>query len=126
MDAEERVALNTAHEEREKILRRQRSGSITTFLGTITLVGGFAAWAESSHREMSDDISTNKVDIQALATTAQVLVEGHKDLEAEARRVAIAQAQDDITFQQIANALNDIKTELRDINSRLRAQEMRQ
>lgn len=124
MDTEERVALNAAHEEREKILHRQRNGSIATLVGVITVAGSFAAWAESQHSDLNQVATDNRVDIQALATTAQSLVEGHKNLDAEVRRIAIAQAQDDITFQQITGTLNEIKAELRDMNTRLRAQEM--
>jgi hypothetical protein len=126
MDTEERVALKAAHEEREKILHRQRNGSIATFIGIMTLVGGFAAWADGKHGELGGAQTETKIDVQALATTAQALVEGHKNLDAEVRRIAIAQAQDDITFQQITGTLNEIKAELRDMNTRLRAQEMQQ
>ena len=124
MDTEERIALNAAHEEREKILHRQRNSSIATLVGVITIAGSFAAWAESQHSDLHEAVTDNRVDMQALATTAQALVEGHKNLDAEVRRIAIAQAQDDITFQQITGTLNEIKAELRDMNTRLRAQEM--
>ena len=124
MDTEERIALNAAHEEREKILHRQRNSSIATLVGVITVAGSFAAWAESQHSDLNEAATDNRVDMQALATTAQALVEGQKNLDAEVRRIAIAQAQDDITFQQITGTLNEIKAELRDMNTRLRAQEM--
>lgn len=126
MDREEKVALEAAHQEREKILSRQRNGSIATFVALLTFVGGFAAWAESAHTTLSSDHSDLRVDVQALATTAQALVEGHKNLDAEVRRAAIAQAQDDTMFSQMNVTLQEIKTELRDINTRLRAQEMQQ